>query len=441
MNMKKGFFCKAFITIVTLFTTLAAYAQDGAYSGYTPYSIFAIGDLMNQGSAYNAGMGGVGIATRNKRYINYLNPASVTARDTLSFMADMSLHQANKVFAQNDMKTVNNTFNISSLALSFPVYKSSAMMFGLAPYSSTGYGCYLSDEDPQMIEDTGGLYYSSTGQGSLFQVFGAFGVTFWNRLSLGVQVNEYVGNIAKSNKLDFINSAFSDISSGSNLILRGTSGKFGLQYEQPLGNNLTLGVGATYKLGSRMRGYSQDYQFAVGAVQTDTLRFSVDTLAKSHHVNFADEIAIGISLNSNDRWRAEIDYTRSDWTNTGVTTATGFAVNGQSKFTATCSESLRAGFEIVPNRNDIRYFYRRCAYRLGAYREKSYYLMDGNNVSSMGITVGGTIPVFRYYNGVTWAVDLGQRGTSAQNMIRERYVKFTIGFNFFDYWFQKARYN
>ena len=70
MNMKKGFFSKAFITIVTLFTTLAAYAQDGAYSGYTPYSIFAIGDLMNQGSAYNAGMGGVGIATRNKRYIN-----------------------------------------------------------------------------------------------------------------------------------------------------------------------------------------------------------------------------------------------------------------------------------------------------------------------------------------------------------------------------------
>ena len=439
--MKKGFFSKAIILAATLISAVTAYAQDGAYSGFTPYSIFAVGDLMNQGSAYHAGMAGVGVATRNKRYINYMNPAAVTARDSLSFMADMSLLQSNKVFSQNDIKSVNNTFNISSVAMSFPIYKSSAIMFGLAPYSSTGYGCYTVEDDPMLIEDTGGLYYSSTGQGSLFQLFGAFGVTFWDRLSLGVQLNQYIGNIQKNNKLDFINSAFSDVSSGSNLILRGTTGKFGLQYEQPLGKNLTLGLGATYKTGAPMKGYSQDYQFAVAAVQTDTLRYSVDTLKSSNNVRFANEFAVGISLNSGDRWRAEVDYSRSDWTNTGVSTATGFAVHGKSSFSATCAESLRAGFEIVPNRNDIRYYLRRCAYRVGAYKETSYYMMDGNKVNSFGITFGGTLPVFQYYNGVIWAVDLGQRGTTAQNMIRERYVKFTIGFNFFDYWFRKTRLN
>ena len=63
-------------------------AQDGTYGAYSPYSIYGIGDIAKEGTAYNKSMGGVGIATRNRKFINYTNPAAVTARDTLSFMAD-----------------------------------------------------------------------------------------------------------------------------------------------------------------------------------------------------------------------------------------------------------------------------------------------------------------------------------------------------------------
>ena len=51
----------------------AASAQTNANS---PYSRFGLG-LMNQpGFVRNRAMGGVGIALRDNRYINYLNPAS-----------------------------------------------------------------------------------------------------------------------------------------------------------------------------------------------------------------------------------------------------------------------------------------------------------------------------------------------------------------------------
>ena len=66
-------------------------AQDGAYSSYSPYSVFGVGDIARQGTAYNKSMGGVGIASRNNRFINYLNPAAVAARDTLSFMLDFGV--------------------------------------------------------------------------------------------------------------------------------------------------------------------------------------------------------------------------------------------------------------------------------------------------------------------------------------------------------------
>ncbi len=424
------------------FAEVAVNAQSGAYSSYTPYSIFGIGELNNQGSAYNKSMGGVGIAGRNRRYLNYLNPAAVTARDTLSFMADMSLQQNNKIFTQNGVRSVNNTFNVNDLALSFPVYKTLAMMVGLAPYSSTGYAYTSEDVSTDVISQAGSTQYTAQGQGSMYKLFVSAGVMFWNRLSLGVEGIQYFGNIDKANTLTFGNSAYSNISSGSKLILRGTSAKFGIQYEHPVGTGSSIVVGATYSLGTKIRGFATNYEISTGAAQSDTLSYITDTLKfASQRVSIPTEWGAGISYNHKNRWRAEVNYTRSDWTNSGMSTAKGFAVSGTSRITATNTESLRAGFEIVPNRNDVRYFYKRCAYRVGAYYDKSYYLMDGNQVKAYGITLGGTIPVFRYYNGINVAVDFGQRASTSGNMIRERFINFSVGFNIFDYWFQKTRYN
>ena len=36
---------------------LSASAQNGAYSGYSPYSMYGIGDLFDPGTAYNQTMG------------------------------------------------------------------------------------------------------------------------------------------------------------------------------------------------------------------------------------------------------------------------------------------------------------------------------------------------------------------------------------------------
>ena len=103
---------KLFLLSVFLIISFSVSAQEGTYGAYSPYSIFGIGDISKEGTAYNKSMGGTGIATRNRRYINYLNPAAVTARDSLSFMADFGLVQTNKMFAQGDLTSGNNTFNI-----------------------------------------------------------------------------------------------------------------------------------------------------------------------------------------------------------------------------------------------------------------------------------------------------------------------------------------
>lgn len=423
-----------------LIACICVSAQEGAHGAYSPYSIYGIGDISKQGTAFNKGMGGTGIATRNKRFINYLNPASVTARDSLSFMADFGLSQKNTFYKQGDIRSGNNTFNIYDFVMSFPIYRSSAFMVGITPFSDVGYDFSSIEKNPDIIGNTGNITYDSHGSGSIYQVFFGAGVTLWKKLSLGAEALYYFGNIDKVTDMDYANSSYRSINSGHEININAFTGKFGLQYEQKIAGNVSMVLGATYRLGTGMKGYATEYRYANLSSVSDTLRFNTDTLARSG-LRIADEIGVGIAVKGGNKWTAEFNYLRSDWTKSGFEDARGFGVSGDSKFSSTVSQSFRAGFEIVPNRNDIRYYLKTCAYRAGVYYDQSYYKLDGNNVNSMGITLGMTLPVFRWYNGLTLGIDLGQRSSTRNNMIRERYAMFVVGFNIHDIWFRKVQYN
>ena len=431
---------RIFLLSVFLIISVCVSAQDGTYGAYSPYSIYGIGDISKEGTAFNKSMGGVGVATRNRRFINYLNPAAVTARDSLSFMADFGLSQSNNVYKQGDLRSAHNTFNIYNFVMSFPIYRSSAFMVGITPFSDTGYDFSSIETDPNIIGQTGNISYDSYGTGSVYKVFAGAGVTLWKRLSLGAEAIYYFGNLDKVTNMDYSNSSYRSVNSGSDLMIRGTTGKFGLQYEQKLGGDVSMIIGATYRLSTSMKGNSINYRYAKQDSVTDTLKYQEGDLRKAG-LKFADELGVGISVKGGEKWTAEFNYFRSDWRNSGFDSNSGFSVKSDNEtFTSTVSQSFRAGFEIVPNRNDIRYYLRKCAYRAGVYYDQSYYKLNGNNVNSMGITLGVTLPVFRLYNGLTLGVDLGQRASTRNNMIRERYATFMIGFNIHDIWFQKIQY-
>lgn len=424
---------------VFLIISFSVSAQEGTYGAYSPYSVFGVGDLSKDGSAFNKSMGGVGIATRNRRFINYTNPAAVTARDSLSFMADFGMEQNNKIFTQGDIRSAHNTFNIHNFVMSFPIWKSSAFMVGITPFSDVGYDFSSIEKSPEIIGNTGNITYDSYGTGSVYQAFIGAGATFWKKFSVGAEMIYYFGNIDKITNMNYSDESYRSLNSGSDLSISGLTGKFGIQYEQKIAGNVSMVVGATYRMGTDMKGYAKNFRYAHQSSVVDTLKYSVDTLASSG-IRFGDELGIGISFRGGERWSAEFNYTRSDWNNTGMDTAPGFASVGKSKFSTTVSNSFRAGFEIVPNRNDVRYYFRTCAYRAGVYYDESYFRLDGHKVSSVGLTFGITLPVYRLHNGISLGVDIGQRASTRHDMIRERYAKIVIGFNIHDLWFIKNQY-
>ena len=427
--------------------TASAQAQNGEYTSYSPYSIFGVGDISTPGSAYNLGMGGVGLASRNNRYLNTLNPAAVTARDSLSFMLEFFVNNSNTLMRQKiggeTSNMVKNASNIGGFAASFPIWKSSAFMAGLAPYSSTGYRYEYKETDPNILATEGSIDYDLIGQGSLYKLFFGAGATFWKKLSIGAQVDYIFGNYEKGFYQTFHRVPHNEVEDVYTFNLHAFVPKFGFQFEQSVGKKSKICVGGTVSLSTSLRGIIDYKQSAVGTAETIVNQSWSDTLSHDlGRIKLPTELGFGIAWRYGDKFRAEFDWSGSFWKNTGFDTFDGFGNDAGTRTFSSCNRNVfRAGIEYIPNPNDIRYYRKRITYRAGAYRINEYYTYCGNKVSSTGVTFGMTLPVFRWYNGLSFAFDAGRRGSLDGGMVQETYFKISVGVNLYDIWFQKPRYD
>lgn len=437
------------ITAITLALVLGAgvsHAQNtsgGTFGSYSPYSSYGIGDLSNGGTAYNQSMGGVGIATRNKRYISFINPASITCRDSLSFMADFGLENVNSIYTDKGAMSANNTFNMHNIVMTFPIWRSSAFAVGFVPYSNMGYEYSSVEKDPAIIGNTGAITSSARGQGTLNEMFLSGAATFWNRFSVGAQYSFLFGNFSKYSRMEYSSSSYSSDYSGYDSFITASSAKFGLQYEARLSKSTSMILGATYRMSAKLSGDASDYLYSVhtSASIVDTLSQKTYNLGEQK-LRTGDEIGVGVALKVADRLNVEFNYLRGNWASSGFDSFDPFSIQSSAvSYASGVSQSFRAGVEWVPNRNDIRYYYKRMSYRAGAYFNQSPYMVNGKNTANYGITAGITLPVFRFYNGISFGIDLGRNELPGTDLLSQNYFKFVIGFNIHDYWFHKSQYN
>ena len=426
-----------------LLPALCAFAQSGEYGSYSPYSIFGVGNLAGSPSAYVSGMAGTGIASRNNRYLNTLNPAAVSVRDSLALMIDFSVFNTNTIYSQTyggtTRHSANNATNIGGFAISFPVWNKLAAYVGLKPYSSVGYTFSFGSADA----DAGAVTQTHSGIGSLYNLYGGLSHSFGKRFSVGAEADYIFGKLEKQFVQDIASSGYNEAQAAQTLTLNAFTGRFGAQYEQPLGKDFKLSAGATYTMRSWLHGFNTGDYYSAGSVQNVTLPESfADTLRGASGIALAGELGLGITLNYRNKFRASLDYTRSDWRDSGMDSAKGFAVSdARQSFENSVRESFKLGFEYVPNISDVRYYRKRIAYRAGAYFNNEYYTVAGRPVNSAGITLGATLPVFRWYNGLSISLDIGQRGPFNGELVRENYFKICVGVNLFDIWFQQPRYD
>jgi len=411
-----------------------------ALGSFTPYSMFGIGEVAKTGSAINHSMGGIGVGVRDPRYINFVNPAAITAREIKAFMLDFGTEGQNIYLSDAQTSSAFNTFNMHHVAISFPLYHKTAMLLGITPYSHTGYKFEQKEYSPEMVSDLGDIAYRHYGEGGISQAILGVATPLFKHWSVGAQAIYYFGAIHRHSDLMFITpSSYRSLQTGYDVVVGSFSGKFGLQYERQMKNNYTLSAGASYLLSSDLKGDATRYAFARSTSVKDTIYLERMNNAQMKIPGaFAAGISFGKKQREDDvvnRWMIGFDYSRQDWSRSTFAPTLGI------DFKPVVSSSFRAGFEVTPNLYDTRYVYKHWTYRGGVYYEQTYLMLNNTRINAGGFSFGVSIPVQHWANLFNFGIDLGQRGSTDNRLVRERYVVFQIGISLYDLWFVKFRYD
>src|SRR6202012_3363424 len=116
------------------------------------------------------------------------------------------------------------------------------------------------------------------------------------------------------------------------------------------------------------------------------------------------------------------------------------------------SKTFNIGGEITPKSNAFGNYWATVDYRLGFMYDQSYINapnpsgVGNTNITSYAITMGLGLPlkpnvVTNSFYKINFALELGQRGTLANGLVKENYVNLYLGFMINDKWFQRFKFD
>lgn len=425
---------KLFLATLLLGTCLLADAQSGTNS---PYSQYGLGVLSDQTSGFNRGMNGVGLGFHEHNQVNYLNPASYSSLDSLTFIFDAGISGQVTNFEEGGRKLNANNSNFEYAVAGFRAFKHVGVSFGLLPFTNVGYNYSTTGK----VE---GVSYSNTydGEGGIHQVFVGVGWEPLKGLAVGGNFSYVWGKYTKYITNSYGNSAYNTLTRTYSTQVNNVKFDLGVQYTQQITKKNWLTLGLTYSP-SRDLSAAADMNIISTNSQTntaDTAAFSINKAYKLPNMYGA-----GLMWNHNNQLKVGLDYSMQKW---GDLEAPVFeVVNNQPVYT------MRKGYYADRNKVNLgvqycynerhRNFFKRIQYRAGVSYATSYYKINTSNgladgPKELSVSAGFGIPIVNSYNNRSFLNISGQWvRSSATDFIKENTFRINIGFTFNEKWFEK----
>ncbi|MDR1343565.1 MAG: hypothetical protein LBK18_09995 [Prevotellaceae bacterium] len=406
----------------------SVYAQDNSsINTYSPYSMYGLGDIAQPGLTATGSMGGITTGVREKRQIDYVNPAGASARDSLTFVLDFGGEMRNFYSRTASQSTTYNTANFHHLALAFPV-KRIGVSLGITPFSSVGYEFERRELNDSLVASMGDVRYLYRGENGINQIFLNLGYNITQHFSAGVGVRYYFGSISHYyNVQQNTNAYYANIRSSKTQKISDFAPVLGVQYAQPLSGTRSIALGASWQPEVNLSGTQSTLSQIVGTSNTSDTAYS-SSVASS--VKLPMQLNLGASITASEKWMLGAEFGYQDWSKTVV-------MNNPNELGR--SYSFRLGGYYIPNRYDVRYFWKRITYRGGLRYSQTPFLHNGYAVRDMSLNFGVSIPM-RGAGYLNAGVEAGQRGATGHGLVQETYVNFSLGITLFEAWFVKYKY-
>jgi long-subunit fatty acid transport protein len=398
----------------------------------SPYSKYGIGDNVGFTNTINASMGGIYNALRDNNFVNHRNPASYTAIDTQTFVFDIGYYSNNRILRANSLKSSGNTGGISHILFAFPLSKTLKMAGGILPVSVID---FLASESFPNDTVVGSHKFLYGGEGGINKVMLglAYKPSFFNNISLGVNVEYLFGNYYRSSTLTFPDSV-NTLSSRNeyNYSISAFNFNFGMQYLQTLNNGDALTLGLNYVLPANLPTENQyrHYTFTYSAA-VETLRDSVQYENTTGNIKLPQSFGVGLSYERPNKFLVGMDFGYAQWSNFSIHDIT-YPDILKDNYT------FNIGCEYKP---DIYgNYFKKIAYRLGVNYETGLIELRNTNISQMGLSLGFGLPIKKQGTHVNLYLEYGKRGTTQNSLIREDYLRVGVSFSARDRWFFKRKY-
>lgn len=397
----------------------------------SPYSRFGIGDLINRSTGRSQAMGGLSCGLRSGTNLNLLNPASLNGIDTMNFVFEVAGFAKVTHFATTDLEKTVNNMGFSYLALGFPVTKWWKASVGILPVSNVGYSMTATESHPVM----GTINYNFQGSGGVSQFFISSSVSPIPYLSLGATFSYLFGPISHSKSLIIpADSLYFSTRSVQTAIIGDINLSYGAQVNIPLKKDFFLTLGGTFQGTSNLHAESRTTLISYGTGLTDTLLYSENP---NNSVILPMGWASGFTFGKKNKFTAGFDYRTQNWTESEFLGVRDSMAN---------SHDYIFGVEYIPNAYSLTRYLNRVRYRAGFRYSESYLQLRGSQLTDMAITLGAGFPIRdRIRRGTQSSLniilELGQRGTVRNNLIRETFGSLTLQLSLHDYWFEKHPYD
>lgn len=418
------------LTILTVLVMVGPIAQSQVRPG-SPYSRFGIGDLSRLSNAKNLSMGGVSLALRDPVAVNYLNPASYTSFDSLSFVFEGGVVNHLATTRTTTLNSSNNYISLGYLLFGFPITKWWKLSFGLLPFSDVGYNIV----DEELHPEAGPLSYLFKGTGGINQLYAGSAFRITPKLSAGFNMAYLFGTLDKTRTV-----YFADTSNALNLRFTNRTvysdflPVFGVQYHTGLRNDHFLILGATFgpETGLNVTDDQLAETFTTGATGIDFIKDTItDMRGREGEVVFPITYGFGMSIGKTNKWQAAADLKYQEWESYRY-----FDIRDSLKN----SFQVSTGFSYIPDPTSVSGYWDKVTYRAGIRYGSTYLQLREKHLSDLGISFGLGLPLRRSRSVVNLGFEYGRRGTTAADLIQENYFRVVLGVSVYERWFLQRRY-
>lgn len=429
-----NFYKKVLGTVALAVVCVAsAVAQSGTNS---PYSQYGLGLLSEQSSGFNRGMNGLGLAFREHNQVNFINPASYSALDSLTFIFDAGVSGQITNFSENGHKVNANNADFEYAVAAFRAFKHVGVSFGIVPYTNVGYNYSYSD----FLDGDRSTTYTNTysGSGGVHQVYLGVGWEFLKGLSAGANISYLWGDIDRSVINSYSDGYINTLSKYYTATVSSYKLDFGLQYLLNLNKKNSLSVGLTYSLGHKL---NSDPTCMVISTNTSTGVADTASYTVNNGLEIPSAYGAGVMWNHANRLKLGADFALQKW---GSVKHPVYRVIDDVPSYSLADDYYSDRYKFTfggefCNQEMSRRFFDRIRFRAGVSYATSYYKINGvDGPDEISVSVGFGIPIINAINNRSMLNISGQWvHSAAKGMLTENTFRINIGFTFNERWFMK----